>query len=71
MPLIKGIRIFEDLHALAHRWVQYASEDYPFSFEAFLENKEPSRYRRLYNIFRFAQDQVDWEENEIPEEKTT
>ncbi|GAI91709.1 unnamed protein product, partial [marine sediment metagenome] len=37
MPVIKGVRIFEDLHALAHRWVQYASEDYPFSFEAFLK----------------------------------
>ena len=59
--MIKGVRIFEDLHALAHRWVQYASEDYPFSFEEFLKNKEPSRYRRLYNLFRFAQDQVDWE----------
>ncbi|GAI68352.1 unnamed protein product, partial [marine sediment metagenome] len=60
-----------DLHALAHRWVQYASEDYPISFEQFLENKEPSRYQRLYNIFCFTQEQVDREVKEIPEEKTT
>ncbi len=71
MPVIKGVRIFEDLHALAHRWVQYASEDYPISFEEFLKNTEPSRYQRLYNIFCFTQEQVDREVNEIPEEKTT
>jgi len=62
--MIKGVRLFEDLHALAHRWVQYASEDYPISFEEFLKNKEPSRHQRLYNIFCFALEQVEKETTE-------
>jgi len=58
--LIKELRIFEDLHALAHRWVQYASENYSISFEEFLKEKEPNRYQRLYTLFRCAQDQANY-----------
>jgi len=67
--MIKGVRIFEDLHALAHRWVQYASDNHSISFEEFLKNEEPSRHQRLYNIFCFAQEQVDQEVKVLSEEE--
>jgi len=51
---IKAIRVFEDLHALAHRWTQYNSDHYQASFEEFLKENEPGRYERLIAIFRFV-----------------
>lgn len=54
---IEAIRIFEDLHTLAHRWTQYNSDHYQASFEEFLKENEPGRYERLIAIFRFVEAQ--------------
>jgi len=54
---IKAIRIFEDLHTLAHRWTQYNSDHHYESFEEFLKKNEPGRYERLIAIFRFVEAQ--------------
>ena len=50
----KAVRIFEDLHTLAHRWTQYCSDHHQVTFEEFLKKNEPSRHQRLYEIFCFV-----------------
>jgi len=53
----ESMRIFEDLHTLAHRWTQYNSDHCHMSFEAFLSANEPGRYERLIAIYHFVETQ--------------
>ena len=50
----KAVRIFEDLHTLAHRWTQYCSDHHQVTFEEFLKENEPTSYHRLFQIFCFT-----------------
>jgi len=50
----KAVKIFEDLHTLAHRWTQYCAEDNHLTFQEFLEKNEPDRHERLYKIYCFV-----------------
>jgi len=54
--LNQAVRIFEDLHTLAHRWTQYCSDHHQETFEEFLEKNEPTRSQRLYQIYCFTKD---------------
>jgi len=63
----KAVRLFEDLHTLAHRWTQYCSDHHHETFQEFLETNEPVRAGRLYRIYQFVDNLADEEAGHEPD----